>query len=160
MSTRAQIIIQDEQDLLWFYRHSDGYPEVCGESLKTFLRWLLDGKIRNNVGQSAGWLIVMGAAEYSHHIGIGIVSIEPAPTKIFIEPKATIMGWKCGAYEPAICCQMDVEYVYVIDLVAKEIRCYEPDGVSECEAKFDPKNPPKPFYIVSAKNIDKPIKVV
>ncbi len=157
MSTRAQIIIQDERDLLWFYRHSDGYPEVCGESLKIFLRWLLDGKIRNNVEQSAGWLIVMGAAKYAHHVKVELVD-----DALTIEPLATVMGWKCGAYEPSSPpCHGDVEYVYVIDLIAKEIRCYEPEGVSEFEAKFDPKNPSiPPFYIVSAKNIDKPIEVV
>lgn len=51
MSTRANIIVKDKHDTLWFYRHSDGYPEGTLPSLNKFLDMVKSGKIRDNVGQ-------------------------------------------------------------------------------------------------------------
>ena len=65
MSTIANVIIKDESDKLYFYRHSDGYPEGTMPSLNIFLNWIKEGKIRNNISQSAGWLIILGAIEYN-----------------------------------------------------------------------------------------------
>src|SRR5690348_10367703 len=78
MSTRANIILQEtfswedeknEQqtttERLYFYRHSDGYPDGTMPSLKIFIDWVKKGKIRDNVSQSAGWLILIGAMEYN-----------------------------------------------------------------------------------------------
>lgn len=64
MSTRANIIITDGQDKLFFYRHSDGYPSGTLPTLNLFLEWVKVGKIRDNVQQAAGWLILIGANEY------------------------------------------------------------------------------------------------
>ena len=64
MSTRASIIIKDEDEKLIFYRHSDGYPTGTMPTLNKFLELVKSGKIRDNVGQSAGWLIILGALEY------------------------------------------------------------------------------------------------
>jgi hypothetical protein len=80
MSTRANILIKDECDELWFYRHSDGYPTGCLPTLAKFMSWVKDRKIRSNVGQSAGWLIVIGKEEY--------------------ESEGLNSDWKVGAYEP------------------------------------------------------------
>lgn len=113
MSTRANIIIKDEYSKLIFYRHSDGYPEGTLPTLATFLSLVKEGKIRNNVSQSAGWLILMGANEYG-------VSFEPDNTDV--------MGWKCGAYEPTTCIHGDIEYKYVIDLVKLTIAVYKRIG--------------------------------
>ena len=44
-------MIKDKYDQLFFYRHSDGYPEVTEASLNKFMGWLENGNIRNNVGQ-------------------------------------------------------------------------------------------------------------
>jgi len=108
MSTRAQIIIKDSDSELWFYRHSDGYPEGTMPTLNKFLEWVKSGRIRDNVEQSAGWLIIIGANEY------GNKNYEPGNDRF--------MGWKVGAYEPSIPEKHDdIEYLYTIDLVKKEI---------------------------------------
>ena len=60
MSTRANIVIKDEYSELWFYRHSDGYPEGTLPTLTEFLDAVKAGLIRNNVSQAAGWLIIIG----------------------------------------------------------------------------------------------------
>jgi hypothetical protein len=64
MSTRANIIIKDKYGQLIFYRHSDGYPEGALPTLKKLMSWVKDGKIRDNVDQASGWLILIGAEEY------------------------------------------------------------------------------------------------
>jgi hypothetical protein len=61
MSTRANIIIKDDRDKMYFYRHSDGYPEGVKPTLSKLLEFLKAGNLRNNVQQFAGHLIVIGA---------------------------------------------------------------------------------------------------
>jgi len=116
MSTRANIKIQDSYNELYFYRHSDGYPEVTFKSLKGFVNFYKDGKFRNNVSQSAGWLILWGAIEYENKsIQLGKI----------INNNEDYDDWKVGSYEPTTCMHGDVEYFYVIDLVESELRAYE-----------------------------------
>lgn len=113
MSTRAQIIIKDADDELWFYRHSDGYPEGTMPTLEVFLEYVKEGKIRDNVGQAAGWLVIIGHREYLD------LDTEYAGKP---EPQKTMMGWKVGSYEPCAPVQHgDIEHLYTIDLVTKEI---------------------------------------
>lgn len=127
MSTRANIIIKDQYDKLYFYRHSDGYPEGTLLTLNKFLDMVKSGVIRNNVGQSAGWLVIIGAIEYqtvnpdyfpeSHKISYKRNSaIVDVMLKNF-----SIQDWKVGAYEPTTGIHGDIEYLYVIDLDKKEI---------------------------------------
>lgn len=128
MSTRAQIIITDGNDELWFYRHSDGYPEGVMPTLGKFLQWVKEGRIRDNVEQSAGWLVLIGAKEYSKELRFRNGEIEQKEKENLFEPgKADdAMGWKCGAYEP--CCPVvhgDIEYLYTVDLRMKTITCKE-----------------------------------
>lgn len=103
MSTRAQIIIKDSfGDELWFYRHSDGYPEGTLPSLKVFLNYVKDGLIRSNAAQASGWLVIIGHNEYE---------VPDSPN-----------DWKVGAYEP--CCPVlhgDIQYLYTVDLEKKTI---------------------------------------
>ena len=108
MSTRANIIIKDAYNTLYFYRHSDGYPSVAANSLRQFLRWVIDGKIRSNASQAAGWLILLGADEYGSFINEG-------------SPR----WWKCGAYEPTTDIHGDVEFIYIIDLDRRAMSVYE-----------------------------------
>lgn len=127
MSTRCNIIIKDEQDQLIFYRHSDGYPEGTLPTLKKFMSWVQDKKIRNNVGQAAGWLILIGAKEYeSVYVGAG--KHEPKPT--LTEPSTTdkFTGWQCGAYEPTTGIHGDIEYLYTLDVVKLTITVQEVIG--------------------------------
>jgi len=114
MSTRANIIIEDKSDKLYFYRHSDGYPETTMESLKEFVNMYKD-QLRDNVSQSAGFLILKGAIEY------GFTGDITKPN----EEKYSFMEWKVGAYEPTTGVHEDIEYLYTIDLVNKELKCYE-----------------------------------
>ena len=106
MSTRANIIIKDKYDKLYFYRHSDGYPEGAMPTLERFMSWVKEGHIRDNVNQAAGWLIVIGHQEYEG----------------MCDPTG---NWKVGAYEPAIAIHGDIEYLYVLDLEAKTITIHK-----------------------------------
>lgn len=142
MSTRANIILTDNQgEKLYFYRHSDGYPEGTLPTLKKFIKWMKEGKIRNNLSQAAGWLIIIGAEEYKHcqvdyderkkagwrnsdmlaygHFGDNI-------------PAEPLEDWKVGAYEPTTEIHGDIEWLYTINLdtlIIKHERYYE--GVTE-----------------------------
>lgn len=115
MSTRANVILKEGNEKLFFYRHSDGYPEGVKPSLDKFCEGLKKGTIRNNLLQSAGWLIMLGAAEYDtkmeydkeeSRLGIAYGDISTAE----------FPGWKVGAYEPTTGIHGDVEHVYLVDV--------------------------------------------
>lgn len=101
MSTRCQVIVKEGDCELWFYRHSDGYPEGVKATLDKFCGWMRDGLIRKDAMQAAGWLVLIGAQEYDN------------PGK----PVDDIGGWKVGAYEP---CEPsvhgDIDHLYVVDV--------------------------------------------
>ena len=130
MRTRAQIIIKDGYGELWFYRHSDGYPEGTMPTLEKFLSWVKEGRIRDNVDQSAGWLIMIGAKENGYDIDYLSKTFEKIekPAQKIMEPGHDIHlnGWKVGSYEP---CRPvlhgDIEYLYTIDLKDKTITIKE-----------------------------------
>jgi hypothetical protein len=114
MSTRANVVIKDQYHKLWFYRHSDGYPEGTLPTLEKFVRWINEGKIRNNASQAAGWLILIGAEEYNYaYDKQGKQAQLPAEKAFSPENKE---GWKCGAYEPTGGQHGDIKYLYTIDL--------------------------------------------
>lgn len=123
MSTRANVIIKDGKEQLFFYRHSDGYPEGTMPSLNVFVSWLKAGKIRNNVSQCAGWLVIIGALEYA------TIPTAPANTAEFgsdvdVEKIGAPEDWKASAYEPTTGLHGDIEFLYVIDLPSKSVKCY------------------------------------
>lgn len=101
MSTRANVLIKDQHDSLWFYRHSDGYPEGTLPTLADFMGRAKRGEIRRNVGQAAGWLIVIGQDEYAD-------CNDYTP-------------WKVGAYEPTTQQHGDIEWLYTLDLATMTI---------------------------------------
>lgn len=105
MSTRCNVLVKDNYSKIWIYRHSDGYPSGVHPTLSVFIQNIIDGKIRDNPGQSAGWLILLGAKEYD-------VSL----------PSKTISGWKCGAYEPTCGEHGDIEYLYTVDLENRTVK--------------------------------------
>lgn len=124
MSTRCQIKITDGDQELWFYRHSDGYPRTTLPSLRTFLKWVTDGKIRDNVEQSSGWLVLLGAKEYGKKYVVKKESyVEKTMDELF-EPRGEKEdAWKCGAYEPCPCERHgDIAWFYTIDLARKTIK--------------------------------------
>lgn len=105
MSTRANIIIKDSYSKLYFYRHSDGYPEVTGKSLKSFVKKYTKNKFRLDATQSAGWLIIKGYQEYFKY-----------------KKSLFDSDWKVGAYEPTTKIHGDIEYLYIIDLDTRELK--------------------------------------
>jgi len=128
MSTRCQVIVKDQEVEQWFYKHSDGYPEGTMPQLELFLKWVKEGTIRDNVEQSCGWLIIIGAIEYQT-LQEGLFtesdkkSYERNDKKVFealttFSPK----DWKVGSFEPCPPEQHgDIEYLYTIDLDKQEI---------------------------------------
>lgn len=124
MSTRANVIIKDKYSKLFFYRHSDGYPEGTLPTLNIYLDWVKAGKIRNNVSQSAGWLIVIGALEYAT-IPNAPKNMAPYGSDVDVAKIEAPEDWKCGAYEPTTGIHDDIEYLYEIDLDAKTIKCFD-----------------------------------
>ena len=129
MSTRANIIVKDDTSEVIFYRHSDGYPKGTLPTLNLFLQWVKDGKIRNNVSQTAGWLVILGAIEYNsipkfksepytRYEGTKMERIDYDNDLNSIE----ITDWKCGAYEPTDAMAGDAEYLYTVDIFKQEIK--------------------------------------
>jgi hypothetical protein len=128
MSTRCNVRIKDKQgDELLFYRHSDGYPEGALPTLKTFMQWVADGKIRSNVEQASGWLILIGAKEYdTRYERQPDGSYKDVKKENLLEPDLHDHGyeWKCGAYEPSVCIHGDIEFLYTLDLHELTITIY------------------------------------
>ncbi len=115
MSTRANIVFKQGENSLVFYRHSDGYPEGVFDTLKKFISLLRNKKIRDNVSQSAGWLVLIGAEEYGTTTKID---------KNFVEDDPFDYCWKSGSYEIAFDVSRFVDYIYVIDYDESPIKCY------------------------------------
>src|ERR1700760_4107742 len=141
MSTRANIVIKNGEEKLFFYRHSDGYPDGTLPTLNKFIDWVKSGKIRDNVSKAAGWPIILGALEYD--------TLPEAPKNTdkygcnvqvseIKEPK----DWKAGAYEPTTGIHGDIEYLYLVDLAKKSVKCYkdwteEGEGINQVKIKND-----------------------
>jgi hypothetical protein len=104
MSTRANIAIVDEYSTQLFYRHSDGYPEGTMPTLRDFLELVSSKKIRDNVTQACGWLVILGQKEYENSL------------EICESGKDRYNGWKVGSYEPATSLSDDIEHLYVVNL--------------------------------------------
>ena len=139
MSTRANIIIRDprfDPDILYFYRHSDGYPDgPIPEHLDQLVEWLNEERIRDDVMQMSGWLIILGHFEYRDHyqrwdsepwMTPRIRRAEnPDDHKNYLGEgvpggKESGSGWKASAYEPTPWgIHGDVEHVYVLDVSTK-----------------------------------------
>lgn len=136
MSTRANIVIKEGTQKLFFYRHSDGYPEGTLPTLRIFHKWMIEDKIRNDIQQGSGWLILLGAMEYAT-----IPEFKKDKTKYGFEVDVNTISdpndWKVGAYEPTTNIHGDIEYLYVIDMRTKTIECYE-DWTSGGEGKGMP----------------------
>ena len=114
MSTRANIIVKDKYSELWFYRHSDGYPEGAMPLLEKFMDAVKEGTIRDNTGQASGWLILLGAEEY----GVKADFTRPTPE---YRGGGREKDWKVGAIEPTRGQHEDIEFLYTLDLEKKTI---------------------------------------
>ena len=126
MSTRANIIVKDARSEVILYRHSDGYPEETMIALNKYMDWVRSGHVRNNVTQSVGWLIILGALEYCT-IPKYETEKPGSPTLAYakIETVQEPRDWKSGAFEITDSIHFDIEYLYTVDLETKEITCKE-----------------------------------
>lgn len=113
MSTKANIVVKSGREKLIFYKHSDGYPSHTMPILNEFLEMVKAGEIRDNVSQSAGWLIELGRQsmleenkKFNEEFGDGVMNH---------------YSWKVGSIEPTTCIHNDIEYLYTIDLNKKKI---------------------------------------
>lgn len=130
MSTRAQIIVTDGYCSLWFYRHSDGYPEGAMPLLEKFMNYVKTGTIRDNAEQASGWLVLFGAQEYDTRTSYEDGKIVEVPKVDLVEPDRTdtLYGWKCGSIEPSEPnLHGDIDYLYILDLKRKTITSYNKD---------------------------------
>lgn len=127
MSTRANIVLKDDHfnEYLWFYRHSDGYPEGALPPIQQFMDYVNQGLIRRNVSQSGGWLIILGAIEYATRDqltrnpegGFEWVKADPIYLHDFTPDNPNTMdGWKVGSIEPTLGMHGDIEYLYIVNL--------------------------------------------
>ena len=122
MSTRCNVVLIDEytkpdiKHPVILYRHSDGYEDGVQETLDKFCGWVREGRIRDNVGQAGGWLILLGCQEYAtgkHGHPSGDSPLEDT------QPGSLggISGWEIGAYELTDWgLHGDIEYLWVVDL--------------------------------------------
>ncbi len=125
MSTRANIILKDGDEHLFFYRHSDGYPKGVEPTLDVFSKLIKEGKLRNNLSQCAGWLVLLGAIEY-RTLSPDLFS-EYGKNWAQVDDEKITQGlenlspeWKCGAYEPTTGIHGDIQYLYVVDVTTGE----------------------------------------
>lgn len=102
MSTRAGILFVDEGSKIYFYRHHDGYPECTGADLLEFCKYYKT--LRNDAQQSSGWLVLWGAKNFDRAAGY---------------------EWKVGNYEPCEGLMPGMEFVYVVDLVKRQLEFRE-----------------------------------
>ena len=89
------------------------------------MQWGKDRKIRNNVDQACGWLVLLGAREYGKVYSLLTenqamnVHIREKTLEEYFSPgeQDSISGWECGAYEPCSHIKRsDIEYLYTINL--------------------------------------------
>ena len=119
MSTRANIVLTEGARNIFFYRHSDGYPEGVTPTLDLLSKLIKERKLRNNITQCAGWLIIIGALEY------GTINPEWISKERYHTPDFTPDDWKVGAYEITTGIHGDIEYKYMFDVTTGEYKTEE-----------------------------------
>ena len=123
MSTRCNVVIKDqhEQQII-LYRYCDGYPEGVAPTLDKFCEWVKQDRIRQNAGQSAGWLILLGIQEYASDAPyIELMDLQPGEEG---SGSGWDMDWKIGAYEPTDSIHGDIDYIHVVDLMSATWKSY------------------------------------
>jgi len=141
MSTRCNVLVTDEYSKQWFYRHSDGYPSCTAESLKKFIQYIEDNKIRPSVSQGSPWLIVLGHNEYAEDEGTTTA-----------DPSGGAFGWKVGAYELTNEKHGDIEWLYTINLKDKKITVESIYGEKKKTMSF------KQFLKSKSENLEKSLR--
>lgn len=130
MGTRANIILKDSYDKLYFYKHYDGYPSGTLPIIEEFLKMIKSGKIRNNVHQSNGWLIMLGAIDLhciDYNSKTGRTSEKRVTLKNLVKDKKSMNSWKVGSIEVTTDIHGDIEYLYIIDVEKQTVEVIEKD---------------------------------
>jgi hypothetical protein len=120
MTTRANIVVMEGSDKFIFYQHADGYPEGVMPMLMWFIEEMKGGRIRNNVEQAAGWLIVYGRRELDRIMERAVLDNPENEESVH-----RLYGWKCGTIEPSVDIHGDIEYYYVVDLRKLTAKAYK-----------------------------------
>ena len=126
MSTRAAIRIQDGNQELWFYCHSEGYPvgvshenQIRGvlPDLLKMRQWLQEGSIRGNLKQASGWLVILGR-EILLQTQASINPDQEPPPNFEPREKRQPLAWKASHYEPCPTAQalQDYKFLYTLQL--------------------------------------------
>jgi hypothetical protein len=91
MSTRASVVVKDGRDKLYFYQHSDGYPDGLGVSLDRFIQ---SEKAKSHID------------DIEYFCGVLLIEIN----RDYIEQKTRLPD-----LVPALGIHGDESYTYIID---------------------------------------------
>lgn len=125
MSTRANIVITQYGESLYYYQHSDGYPKGVLPTLTKLVKGVVKGKFRNDLSQLSGWLIAFGRQALKK-------DIEKYP-----ESSRSMYTWKVGYIEPTTQVHGDSEYVYTLNLDDNTICIKDVFNKSETKLTFE-----------------------
>lgn len=114
MSTRASILVKEDDDKCYVYHHCDGYPSGIGVDMQEYLKTVKYWTIENIVND----LIKAHRCGTTHNIWTG-------------ESKIGDDG-----YEWTTCIHGDEEYFYLIDCDKKELHCYTNEELTD-EVKIE-----------------------
>lgn len=120
---------------LIFYRQSDGNPEAIMPVLKVLMKWINEGKIRNNLGQCGGWLIILGAIEYNAIPKFLFFKEKLGPDELSKIPLPKI--WRCGGFEPAPSISGQIDYLYEININEAKLTVKKVSYINGGEQVFD-----------------------
>ena len=129
MGTRANVVLSDGDGVMSFYKRCDGYPSETMPTLEKFMDLVKSGKIKDNVLESSGWLILLGADEIKDNEGDDWKDRVPC-----VPYGDSQLNHEASAYQFSYGLNADIMYLYVVDLVAKTIKSY---SVGDCGVEVD-----------------------
>jgi len=126
VSTRANIVLYDQsyRGKMWFYKHSDGYPEGTLPLILRFMKMVEEGQIRRNTVQAGGWMVLLGMQDHAWMFGLPQVTLLD-----YYRRKAecsTALSWKIGSVEPTTGQHGDIEWLYRLDLLTNVLQYGQP----------------------------------
>jgi len=148
MAIRANIVLTDTHTYnsksslkivktkqLIFYRKTDGNPEAIMPVLQVFLKWIMEGRLRNNLGRAGVWLVLLGGIEnnvipkfLSFKDKLGPDELKKLPLPNF---------WKCGSFEPAASLSGDIDFLYEIDIKEVKLTIKKVNYINEEQQSFE-----------------------
>lgn len=121
MSTRAMIIIQEDLERLYYYRHNDGYPECVLSDLKKIMDYVRNKHIQSEISDIAYWLQIIGHVE-------NYINNDPT----ICNQNKEILGY----YRPVSNKIHGIQYEYIFDIKLMAITYYKVNAITgEIEGK-------------------------